>query len=834
MSTRSTASQGPLLPSAAGVFLLSAAVLALELALMRCLSIARWHHFAYLVVSTALLGFGASGTLLSFAAGRLRGRFGRNAALISALFAVSITLSIRAAEALPLDARFVLFSGRQAALMFAYHLLLFVPFLLAATAIGLSLVRFEGRAHFVYAASLGGSGAGAAAAMGLMFVMAPVRLMDVASGLGLAAALLFVASGGVRARAVLPVILVGVALAAVEFRWPLELRADPYKALSVMRRWERQGDARHIATRFSPRARLDAYACRAQHQTLFVSLNATALPPPQLALLADGDLAGTVFDIRSPEEARILDWTLSSLAYRLVRTPRVLLLGEVGGVNVWLARRMGARHITVVQPDPQVVALMRGPLAGRGGAVLDGPDVEAVVEEPRVFLERCRDRFDLIQIVTVEGMSAGVSAFRSLQEDFLLTREGLALCVARLRPGGVAEAVRGRQLPPRDNVKMMATFRAALEAAGVREPGRHLVQARDYQAVATLAFRSPVSEEQCRGLTAAADELGLDIEWAPCPGVRYDRQRHRMAGPPGKPYSYFHYAARSILSGDREAFFRRWVYDVRPATDERPYFYDFFRWRSLPVLMRAYGPEWLRRTELGYVVLVFCLAQALVAGAAMILLPLAWLRPARGVSRGRLATGAYFLLLGLGYMMVEMVCLLKFVRFLGDPTYAAGVVLASFLVFSGLGSAASRRLCRSAARAVRAATASVAALLVAYAVGLDGAFSAMIGLPLAVRVAAAVALSAPVAFMMGWPFPNGLALVELREPRLVPWAWGANGFASVAASPLAVLVAIGGGYTAVLLLSCAVYLLAGGVSFALAGGARRTDGGGLRGTGLRP
>jgi hypothetical protein len=307
------------------------------------------------------------------------------------------------------------------------------------------------------------------------------------------------------------------------------------------------------------------------------------------------------------------------------------------------------------------------------------------------------------------------------------------------------------------------------------------------------------------------------VEWALCEGLGGGDQINRVDGPPGQPYSYFRHAALRILSPQREQFFDGWVYDVRPATDDSPYFYNFFRWRSLPRFWSAYGRQWLQRLELGYVVLVFALAQVVLVGAALILLPLLWLRSGGGDSGGRPPTLAYFALLGLGFMLIEMVCLLKFTRFLGDPIYAAAGMLSSFLVFSGLGSASSRRIGPSPGRAIRIAGVGVAALAVLYVVGLDGLFAALAGWPLAGRLAVSVLATAPAAFLMGWPFPNGLALVERGSPSLVPWAWGVNGFASVAASPLAVLIAIHAGFNAVLLLAAAFYLCAAAVSGRLPG-----------------
>jgi len=799
-------------PQLGAVFVLSASVIALELALMRCFAIARWHNFSYLVISTALLGFGASGTLLTFTGAWLRRHFSSAAPLLTVLFALSVSVTFRAAEALPFDPRYVLYSARHALLMGGHHLLLFVPFLLAATVIGLSLSRFGGHVHVVYAANMMGSGAGAALALGLMYVLPAQRLLHVVAGLGCFAALLWAWRSKHRWVAAMACVC-GILIACEAVLRPLPLRVDAYKDLGQMELHAAEGKARRTLARRSPRGFLAVYESNVLHRTMFASLTGHELPPAQSAMLMDGDLHAVVFRISSADDAAILDCTPMSLAYRLVPDARVLLLGEAGGTNVWLARRMGAAHITVVQPNPQIIGVMRGPLAGEGGGVFSGADVTVVASDPRAYVEGCRERYDVIQLVTAEGMPAATSGMLSLHEDFLLTREGLARCMERLTERGILTVTRGTQSPPRDNVKVFATVYDALTSVGVTRPGDQLLQARNWVAATTLAFASPITSAQCEALRHARRALNLDVEWAPCADLLSVEQLHHADGP-DTSRTWLRYAAEEIAGGHGERFIGAWVYDVRPATDDRPYFHSFFRWRSLPQFIRAYGSRWMTRLELGYVVLVFALVQAVVVGAVLILLPLVRLRGGAGAS-GRLPVLTYFVLLGLAYLMLEMVCILKFTRFLGDPLYAAAGVLSSFMVFSGLGSALSRRLCRSPRRAAMLGGIGAACLAAAYVVVPEAVFRALAGWPLAGRLAMSVGLTAPVAFLMGWPFPNGLTLVEENAPALVPWAWGANGFASVAASPLAVIIAIGWGYGAVLILCAGLYAAAALAAFRL-------------------
>jgi hypothetical protein len=199
----------------------------------------------------------------------------------------------------------------------------------------------------------------------------------------------------------------------------------------------------------------------------------------------------------------------------------------------------------------------------------------------------------------------------------------------------------------------------------------------------------------------------------------------------------------------------------------------------------------------------------MVVGAVLILLPLLWLRGRRagpsGPVRGRLPTAGYFLLLGVTFMMVEMALIIRFAHFLGDPILSAGGVLSAFLVFSGLGSSLSRRIVRRPTLAIGTAVLGIAAVGVGYEFVLDPIIAAGASWPTAVRFGVAVVLAAPLAFLMGWPFPNGLARLQAGSPPLVPWAWSANGFASVADTPVAVLLAVSHGFSTEMLLGIVLY-----------------------------
>ena len=813
------------------VFLVSAALLGLELVLMRCLAVSSYHHFSYLVISTALLGFGSSGTFLFLFKHLLLKRFWRNASFASALFSGSLLLCFRAAQSLPLDVQYIFFDFRQALLLLFYHFLLFLPFFFGALVIGLSLFCFSETVHRVYAANLFGSGAGTAGMLALLFFLAPQDTLYFISALGIIAGLLFAIGekeSGSHQTPQIPfyssLFINLITLFVLIFPGilsPLELRIDSYKALVQMRHLENQGEANHVCVRYGPRARLDVYDSKRLHQTLFVSLAADTSPPPQLLLLSDGSSLATVFKIDSPHQADIMQFTPSQVAYRLAKPGRVLLLGETGGPNVWLAQIHGAREITVVQPDPRIFHLIKNELKAPSGDVFGAENVRLVNTEPRTFLEKRDARpdslFDLIQIVSLETPAAGVTGIQSLYENYLMTVEGIGKALSHLAPGGVLIITRGLQSPPRDNIKILSTGIEALEKyqgvkfASVKD---RVIMLRNYLAASTILSVSAFSEDQLKTLQDCCEEMMMDIVWVP--DIRSDllNRYDVRKGPPGKHYSYYHYAARSLMEGRREDFYHDWAYHVRPATDERPYFYNFFKWRTLPRLIRAYrasGASGLQRLELGYIFLVLAFLESIVIAALLILVPLRFTRGKGSSASSKITILIYFSFLGFSYIMLEMVFIQKYVLFLGDPIYAAAVVLSGFMIFSGLGSLTSRRGKASLINRLRRNVVGIIILGLMYLVGLAPLFRILAGLPFALRFFISLVSIFPLSFLMGRPFPLGIMILtrgEAGSSGLVPLAWGVNGFCSVIAASGGIIIAMSFGFSAVVALSLALYGLA--------------------------
>jgi hypothetical protein len=795
--------------------LISGSLLGFEITLMRLLLVAGWHHFVFLVISVVLLGFGASGTLLTLA----RGRFLRNAPtalpVLALCTAVSMPLAWATVQQIPLEAEILpsLLPQQVGAWVLSWAVLA-LPILLGGTAIGLALMVARERLPRVYAGNLLGGAAGAMLAP-LVMTVAPPSWLPALMGLPALMATLVLLVPRTRLA---PGIAAAALLAAAVAAWlgPPSIRLDPVKYGARLAQLQRQGEVERVAWRHGPRALVEAWRGDVLHDLPFLATGAAA--PPISVLTLDGHWAGSVLDLAPPEAATVVEQMVMSVPYALApKEPRVALLGEVGGANAHLAASHGARSIDWVQPNGNILELLGGPLQDRGGSVLNIPAVTLHVTELRHFIEHTPKTFDLVQIVPLETMAAGSGGAAGLAQDYLVTVEGLVAVLEHLGGEGLLAVTRGIQEPPRDNLKLMATIAEALRRTGIETPGAHIVILRDYLAVCTIARRSPWTADEIEGIRALAHRKQLTPVWFS--GIREDELNapDALPGPEGGPGDWYHHAARSLLGGRdaAEAYMADWAWDIRPPTDARPFFRDFARLGSLHRLREAFGDLWLTRIELGYPLVLAALAATALFGGAAILLPL-MIRGAAGPSPGRSATLAYFTAIGLGYMLFEILVLSRATLLVGDPVGAAAVTIGGFLFFSGLGSLAVQRW-RPGRSALRGLMVALLIVGIVTLVALPMVSIEAASLPLALRVVTALVVLAPLAFLMGFPAPEGLARLDRSAPAMVGWAWGINGFASVIAGPLAIAVAMAWGFLAVGVLALGCYAVASVLSHRLPG-----------------
>jgi predicted membrane-bound spermidine synthase len=779
------------------IALISAGAIGYEILLMRLYSIVQWHHFAFMIISIALLGYGASGTFLVFARAWLVARFFAAWRVCALLFGVSAYGGFALAQRLAFNPLEITWEPEQLLLLGATYALLLVPFFFAATCIGLAFSRFGERIAGVYAADLGGAGLGAIAAVLLMMVLpAELGLIAVLASGPLAAAAARIDRGSL--------LLVGVALLCVLVpqSW-ITPQLSEYKGLRVALL---APGARIVAERHSPIGRITVVESPRVPFRVAPGLSLTSphVPGEQLGLFIDGEGPQPITRFTGDlSTVAYLDHTTEAAPYHARSFERVLVLNAGTGAPVLLARYHHVQHVDAVEPNPSLADLMRGAFASYAGHIYSAP-VTLHDTDIRTFVASTSNDYDLINLPL--SASRGGSIMSGISETYAYTNEALRRYLARLAPSGMVAITREAKNPPRDALKLIATAIDALAAYGVADPKQHLVLIHSWQTFTLLIKNGPFHERELAGLKTFMAARSFDAGYYP--GMRREEaNRYNVLDAP-----YYYDGATALLGGERRRFMANYKFDLAPATDNRPFFDNFFRWSSLPEQLSLHSAAGFPLAERGYLILLATLAQAAVIALVLIVSPLALLR-SQGTSYVRWRTLAYFFALGLAFLFIEMAFIQRFTLFLGQPIYAVSIVLASFLVFAGLGAAISGWVSNVLGRgAVIAVVGGIVVLAIAFeAVIVPGMFDIFLQGAPALKAAATAMVIAPLAFLMGMPFPIGLARLAEQRPEQVPWAWGINGCASVLSPVLASLFAIHWGFDAVILLAVGLYAAAAAV-----------------------
>jgi len=779
-------------PPLIAVALISAAALAYEILLMRLFSIVLWHHFAYMIISLALLGYGASGALLMAAQGAVQRHFPPLFSALCAAFGVSAVFCFVMAQRVPFNPLEILWDPRQSLHLLAVYLLLALPFLCAGACVGMTFSKWRGMPSRIYSCDILGAATGSLGVVALLFALAPHDVLKVIGAVGCTAAgVAWLECGGSRRWLALPM----MALAGLPWLLPntwLVPAMSPYKGLVQTLRIP---GARVVEERFSPLGLVSVVesARISLRHAPGLSLNAAVEPPPQLGVFVDGEglSALTRFDGRRESLAH-LDQMTSALPYHLLRQPRVLVLGAGAGADVLQARYHGAAQIDAVELNPQIVDLVQHRFADYAGGIYSG-DVRVHVAEARGFVAASAQRHDLIQVALLDSFSASSAGLYALSENYLYTIEAIQEALGHLEPAGLLAITRWVTLPPRDALKLLAAAVEALRREGVADPASRIALVRSWQTVTLLVRNGDFESRDIETIKAFCRARSFDVAFYP--GMPPEEaNRYNVVAPPD-----LFDAATALLGPRRDVFVRSYKFNIAPATDDKPHFFHFFKWRSLPELLSLKEQGGLPLLEWGYPVLVATLGQAVLASVLLIAVPVAWIAR-RGAGKNKRVL-AYFMAIGFAFMFIEIAFIQKFVLFLSHPLYAVAVVLFAFLLFAGAGSAVSRHL-RVGVAAVMVAIALCAALCL---VMLPWLFRHAMGLPDTARIVIATALIAPLAFFMGMPFPLGLATVQARDARLVALAWGINGCASVTGAVLATLLAIHAGFTALIVAAVVLY-----------------------------
>ena len=748
----------------AGIFAVSAATLLFQVTFVRIFSVSIWYHFAFLVVSISLFGIGASGVALSFV--KVGPREAHLRAWAPACFSISALLAYLLTNAIPFSPFRILQDSKQLFYFFLYDILLMIPFFFSGSAVALILRAYPARAGRLYAFDLIGAAVGTL----LIFWVLPWGgargAIVLASCLGLVAAALLAPVTRMRR---------GLAVAAVA-HLPLlvmpsllpDVRMDSTKPVTT----EIKRGGTHAVSRWNALSRIDVVEKTGGNPMIFIdAAAATPVTPPQDSTTAARDI--------------------STIGYQLRPGAAVAVIGSGGGVDVQNALALGARSVTAIEINPIIIDLVTNRYRDVVGDAFRDPRVHLVRDEGRSCIARSRERFDVLQITLIDTWAASVSGAYSLSENYLYTTEAFAEYVSHLSDSGVLSITRWYYEMPR----LVALARAGLqEELGIEDPTRHVLVVQEKIRALLLVKRTAFAPVEVGQVRAIANARGWRVEHDPVqPDIR-------------APYAIL------LSAPDPLSLYRDADIALHPVRDDSPFFFQMTRWKSvkLDALRKFGGVGFLEPLAIpvAQIALLSALIISLVLSAVLIAVPLV-LKKGTAVPRERRGTWlVYFLGLGLAFIIVEVVLMQRFALFLGHPTYSVTAVLFAILLFSGLGAAWSDRRHGTTADVVKPVLWGLPIAIVLLAFVVPPLLRELIGLPHAVRLSIGVSLIAPVAFLMGVPFPLGIRAIAATGGKHVPWAWAANGCASVVGSVCAVLGAMVWDFSTMLLVAGAIYVAA--------------------------
>jgi hypothetical protein len=797
-----------------GVFLVTAATLMLQVIQTRLLSVVAWYHLAFFVISLALFGLTAGAVWVY---GRSRravvSTLSSDLTYFSSAFALTTALSLvvqmlLAPAATPLALALLMWVGFVGCLA--------VPFFFAGIVVSLALTRSPYPIGRVYGVDLGGAAAGCLGVLALLnHTDGPTATLWVGVIAALAALLFSRTARGARCGAPLPlaqllgrpslvvVVLGGCVLAnslAPRGLHPLFVKGqrEPHPLFEAWNSFSRiavfaHGDAAPQMWGASPYFRASQWTVEQRRMNI------------------DGDAGTTTYRFTGDTvQAAFLRYDITNLAYFLPDLTRAAIIGIGGGRDMLAARVFGVPHIMGIELNPIFVRLLtQDPEFAAFAGLRNLAGLTFTVDEARSWFARTPQTFDVIQMSLIDTWAAtGAGAF-TLSENGLYTVEAWRIFLQRLTPTGVFTVSRWYEPDAvNETGRMVSLAMATAFESGVSEPRRHIFVAAAGHIATLVLSRLPLSSSQLVALERAAAEMGYTVLIHPNAAPAAEVLRTMLASP---------------SRADLERYTARLPLDLTPPTDERPFFFNQLPlYNPLQTLRLAFSIGTTHLTAgnlLATVTLMglFSLSTALVG--ATIILPI---RPAHGTVNRRLVVAgtAYFLLIGVGFMCVEIGLLQRLSVFLGHPIYALSIVLFSMILATGAGSLLSDKIplqTRPRFMLWAVLLGSYLGLLPLWLPALPGRFDSA---TLLVRAMLCVMVITPAGVLMGYGFPTGMRLVSAIDQTPTPWFWGINGAASVLASTLAVACSLAFGISTTLTIGALCYILLIPAALALGHGSR--------------
>jgi hypothetical protein len=753
----------------AGIFLIALSGLVLEVSITRIFSAAIWYHFAFVAVSVALVGLGASGLVVQHRVKKLKGKWAENLTIYSAWgIAIFIPITLFVMHAL----------ASQVIYLPLFMILFSVPFFLVGIIISAAFNAFASVAGRLYAADLIGASAGA-----LLVVL--FLVLTGGEGATLIVGLIAAIGGTIFSRiakntkkTVVSLMFVAFALSLIILNHATQIFAIPtdptaQKDLPIYLR-EHPG-SKIVKTEWNSFSRIDVVEGGAGGEGLVAKV------------FIDGGAGTNIISWDGKTESRqeLSTW-MQYLPFKMMQDPKVLVIGSGGGRDVVASLVSGSKDVTSVEINPIIYETVKS-YGDRAGNVYSHEYVRSYVDEGRSFITRSSEKYDIVYVPFVDTWASVSSGGLSVSENFLYTLQGFQQYYDHLTDTGKIVTVRWLIDAPR----FISTYAKLLEQNGIPQDqlDRHLIMVtsdsytQDPSVTMVIFSKSPFTDKEISFFSQSFSQYGYKPILVPGQIMR-------------EPYS-------ALLNGqiNLDQFYDMFETKVYPVTDDNPYFLSFEK--PLPEVV-----EVLLYASVGIV-------------AIFLLVPFAWMKRRReeevGTKKSEIGIATmipYFAALGMGFILIELALLQKLILLMGNPTMTFALLLFTLLISSGAGSLLSPRIAKNNMKNLVFIIGGIAGLGILYFLFLPPIIYSTIAEPIEAKAAVSIAILAPIGFLMGMPLPTGMRLLKVHRPDYIPWMWAVNGAFSVLGAVLAIALGIMYGSSLAMILGILIYLIALGISFA--------------------
>jgi hypothetical protein len=752
-----------------GIILISSAQIYLSLFLTRFFSLSQGYHWAFLVIGLALLGNGASGTFLSII------KFDREKGMkllnySSFLFPFSIYFSYIINNSFPFDPFLLPWKIEHFFFWIINFLSLLIPFFFVGLTIITALSIFSKISSFIYGLTfLGGS-------LGILILNLSLPNFNEFSSLILLIVISFMGYIFVSKNyKFIPLILILLILIT---HWEIPLRFSPYKDLELIKKYPQ---TKILETKRNIYSRFDLIISPTIRYAPGLSYKYSGKIPYGLGFTIDGEnLSGIV---KSNGFTRYLP---QAGAFLLFNSPKVLVIEPQGGLDIVLSLENNAKEIVGVSDNPFVVEILKK----------NFPNVNILLENPRVFLKSFRDNFDIIIFSLKESFHVVTAGSYSLNENYLYTKESIKSSFLLLSPQGILCFTRWLQRPPTEELRLFITIYYALKDLGIKDIEKHILLYRSLNTMTFIIKKFPFTIKEINIIKKFLEEKSFDIVYYSCINEKEINKFNIL------PEDIYFKSILDFLK-DKEKFVKNYYFNIEETTDNKPFFFHFFKYSQIPDVIKNWGKTWQPFGGAGFIFILLILFLVIILSFVLIILPLIIKRKSFPRNKNIFKFYLYFTFIGISYLFIEISLMQKFILFLDQPIYSFSIILFSLLLFSGFGSILSKKLMRFFPIPLLILGIIIVFMPFLLSIIIENTLS----LAFPIRILISILFTGILGFLMGIPFPSALEIVKKYSEDIIPWVYAINGFSSVISSFSSTLISLSFGFPFIMILAGILYII---------------------------